>query len=436
MPGERPGPRNFSAAVAMLMKRTLHIEYGTMPVVPPLKILRVISRLNTGGPTRHAVLLDAGLRTRGHSTVLAFGAVAAGEASLEAMAAEYGVPTVKVASLGRSLKALQDVRALMRLTALVFAAQPDVVHTHTSKAGMLGRVAALLFNATRRRSRRCAVIHTFHGHVFEGYFSPLVNRIVRTVERGLAGVSDRIVTISPRQRFDIVTRFGIAPESKVSTIPLGIELDPFLRLPERAEGTKAERDLRQTLGIGPKDVVVGYVGRLVPIKDVETLVRGFAAALPRIGTLHLIVAGGGQLRPALERLAASLEIAPRVHFVGWTDRLTELYAAMDICALSSLNEGTPVAIIEALAAGKPVVATSVGGVPDLIVDGVHGRLVRPKDVDQLAAALVELACDQGMRRRMGAAGRRQVAATYTADRLVLDVERLYGVALNERRRSG
>jgi glycosyltransferase involved in cell wall biosynthesis len=432
VPGERPGPRNFSAAVAMLMKRTLHIEYGTMPSVPPLKILRVISRLNTGGPTRHAVLLDAGLRSRGHSTVLAYGAIAAGEASMEAMAAEYGVPTIKVASLGRSLKALQDVRALLRLTALVFAEQPDVVHTHTSKAGMLGRVAALLFNATRRRSRRCAVIHTFHGHVFEGYFSPLVNRVVRAVERALARVSDRIVTISPRQRFDIVSRFGIAPESKVSTIRLGIELDPFLRLPETPEARGAP-DFRRALDIGPNDVVVGYVGRLVPIKDPETLMRGFALALQRVGALRLIVAGGGQLRPALERLAESLAITPHVRFLGWTDRLRELYADIDICALSSLNEGTPVAIIEALAAGKPVVATSVGGVPDLMIDGVHGRLVPPKAVDQLAAALVELAADPDLRRQMGAAGRRHVAATYTADRLVDDVERLYGEALKERR---
>ncbi len=409
------------------MKRTLHIEYGTMPSVPPLKVLRVISRLNTGGPTRHAVLLDAGLRARGHSTLLAYGAIAAGEASLETMAADHAVPTIKVASLGRSLKALQDVQALLRLTVIMFRHQPDVVHTHTSKAGMLGRVAALIFNATRRRAKRCAVIHTFHGHVFEGYFSPLVNRGVRAIERVLAGVTDRIVAISPRQRADLVTRFGIAAASKVETIPLGIDLDPFLRLTDHAP------DLRGALDLGASDVVVGYVGRLVPIKDVATLLRAFALAQQRVGTMRLVIAGGGQLRPRLEQLATSLGIGRQTRFLGWTDRLTALYATMDILSLSSLNEGTPVAIIEALAAGKPVVATSVGGVPDLVIDGLHGRLVAPKNVNELAAALVELGTDAALRKRYGAAGRTRMAATYSHHRLVDDVERLYRAVLSEKR---
>lgn len=412
------------------MKRTLHLEYGTMPSVPPLRVLRVISRLNTGGPTRHAVLLDAGLRARGHTTLLAYGAIAAGEASMEAMAAAYAIPTTKVASLGRSLEALRDVLALLRLTVIVFTYRPDVVHTHTSKAGMLGRIAALLFNLTRHRSRRCAVIHTFHGHVFEGYFSPVVNRSVQAVERGLARFTDRIVAISPRQRADLVTRFQIAAESKVETIPLGIDLDPFLRPLEPVP------DLRHALDLGKDDVVVGYVGRLVPIKDPATLLRAFALAHQRVDALRLVIAGGGQLRASLEELAESLGIAPQVRFLGWTDRLTALYATIDICSLSSLNEGTPVAIIEALAAGKPAVATSVGGVPDLLVDGVHGRLVPPRDVSQLAAALVELATDPALRNRYGAAGRAHVAATYSHHRLVDDVERLYRAVLEEKRTGG
>ncbi|MGE3707783.1 MAG: glycosyltransferase, partial [Vicinamibacterales bacterium] len=190
----------------------------------PLKILRVVSRLNTGGPSRHVVLLDSGLRSRGHDTTLVYGAVAEGEASMEALAAASGVPAVKVEPLGRSLRFGHDVRALLRLMTLIFTARPDVVHTHTSKAGMLGRLAATIYNATRRPDRRCAILHTFHGHVFEGYFPPAVNAAVRGIERLLARVSDRIVTISPRQRSDIVERFRIAPAARVEMIPLGINL--------------------------------------------------------------------------------------------------------------------------------------------------------------------------------------------------------------------
>lgn len=392
-----------------------------------MRILRVISRLNTGGPTRHVLLLSEGLRSRGHETLLVYGAVAPGEASMEQMAAASGVPAVRVASLGRSLRAVHDVRALFRLVRIVFAIRPDVVHTHTSKAGMLGRLAAALYNGSRSRRRRCAVVHTFHGHVFEGYFSPAVGRAVLGIERLLARASDRIVTISPRQREDIVTRFRVAPDSKVAVIPLGLDLARLCDL------TAASPTLREELRLDRHAVVVGFVGRLVPIKNPGLLVRAFARARARDPRLHLVVAGGGQLRPAIERLATDLHLEPAVRFLGWTDRLEELYATIDICALSSINEGTPVALIEALAAAKPVVATAVGGVPDVIADNVHGRLVPPGDTDALASALVELAADSALRARLGSAGRRRVAAAYAHPRLVTDVEALYERVLLERR---
>jgi hypothetical protein len=175
-----------------------------MDELPPLKLLRVIGRLNIGGPARHVILLDSGMRARGHQTLLAHGQVCPSEASMESMAAEHGVRTAKVPHLGRSMRIIRDAQAFFRLVGLLFAERPDIVHTHTSKAGMVGRTAALVFNATRSRRTRCAVIHTFHGHVFEGYFSPPVSLLVRWLERMLGRATDRIVTISPRQRLDIV----------------------------------------------------------------------------------------------------------------------------------------------------------------------------------------------------------------------------------------
>ena len=249
---------------------------------------------------------------------------------------------------------------LARVVGLVWRWAPDVVHTHTAKAGTLGRIAALVYNVAARRSRRCAVIHTFHGHVLEGYFGPLGSAAVRAIERVLARVTDRIVTISVRQRDDITRRFSIAPPGKVVIVPLGLELGPLLALEERTAG------LRSGASAAADEIVVGYVGRLVPIKDLETLVRGVALARPRLPRIRLLIAGDGDERPALEARVKELGLDDCVEFLGWRGDLAALYRRMHVFVLTSINEGTPVSLIEAMAAGVPVVATSVGGVPDVV----------------------------------------------------------------------
>lgn len=379
-----------------------------------------MARLNTGGPSRHVILLDAGLRSRGHQTLLVHGAVSATESSMEPLADAQQIPRLKLPYLGRSLRVVDDVRAFLRVTQLLYRERPDVVHTHTSKAGMVGRAAAAVYNRLTPGRRRCVVIHTFHGHVFEGYFSPLVTRVVLAIERTLGRVTDRVVTLSPRQRHDIVVRYGIAPASKVVTIPLGLDLEPLLDL------APGDADLRGRLDIPPDAVVIGFVGRLVPIKDAETLLRAFAQAHHQQPNLHLLVAGDGQMREPLLARARELGVAGRVHAIGWWNGpLTELYQTLDVCALSSLNEGTPVTLIEAMAAGVAVVATAVGGVPDVVEDGVAGLLVPPRDVGRMTAALLALTSDPSRRAAMGAAGRRHVAGRFMHGRLVDDIERLY-----------
>jgi len=393
-----------------------------------MKIVRIIARLNVGGPARHVALLNAGLEARGHDTRLVYGALEPGEASLEAPAVASGIPMVKARHLGRRIRPWGDLLALVSLTALVFREQPDVVHTHTAKAGTLGRLAALAFNATRSRSRRALVVHTFHGHVFEGYFTGHISRIVRLAEHVLARFTDVIVTISPRQWADIVERFMIAPAAKTAVVPLGLDLAALLTLQSGAPG------MRAAIGALASDVVVGYAGRIVPVKDVPTLLRAFAAALRQQAHLRLVVAGDGTERQEAEALASTLGIAGRVHFVGWVTDLPRFYATLDMFVLSSLNEGTPVAAIEAMAAGLPVAATSVGGVPDVVDAGVTGTLVPPRDPEALAAALVALAGAPDTRRRMGLAGRARASERYGQERLVTDIEQLYARALARTRR--
>ena len=384
-----------------------------------MRILRVIARLNVGGPARHVVLLDRGLRARGHDTLLVHGSVSEGEASFAHLGAGAGLPMLAIPTLGRRISPAADAATLTALIRLLFRYRPDVVHTHTAKAGALGRVAALLYNRLQPRARRCAVVHTFHGHVFSGYFNAAASLLIRSTEGVLARCTDRVVVISRRQQEEIVRTFRVARHDRTALVELGLDLEPLLALPVAGPG------LRPALGIDPGAIVVGYVGRLVPIKDLATMLDAVAAARASVPGLVLVVAGDGPERPRLQARAAELGIARAVHWLGWTEDLGAVYQTMDVCALSSLNEGTPVALIEAMAAGRPVVATSVGGVPDVVEDGRAGFLVGPRDAGALAAAIGRLARDAEARRRMGEAGRSAVATRFGHERLVDDIERLY-----------
>jgi glycosyltransferase involved in cell wall biosynthesis len=355
------------------------------------------------------------------------GVVSAGEASLEHLTVAGRLRTEKVPELGRRISPLSDARALFRLVALTLRESPDVIHTHTAKAGTLGRIAAFVFNATRRRRSRCIVVHTFHGHVLTGYFHPAISAGIRVVERALGSITDRIITISALQRREIVERFRITTAAKAALIPLGLDLQELLELP--AGGPT----YRSALAIPGDAIVVGYVGRMVPIKDLRTLVKAFGLALAKQPNLWLVLAGDGPIREDLQALADRSGIAHRVRFLGWTEDLARTYATLDICALSSLNEGTPVAAIEAMAAGKAVASTAVGGVPDVIENGVTGLLVPPGSHEALAEALVLLATDPKERRRLGEAARLSVASRYAPQRLVEEIERLYISALREKR---
>jgi glycosyltransferase involved in cell wall biosynthesis len=393
----------------------------------PIKVVRAIARLNVGGPARQAVLLHTELPPRGFETVLVHGTVSPGEADLEDLLPASRDGVVKVAELGARLRPFDDLRALLALGRVVFREKPDVVHTHTAKAGALGRVVALAYNVTRRRSTRCLVVHTFHGHVFEGYFGRAGSAAVRASERLLARVTDRVVTISPRQRAAIVGRFRIAPASRVRVVPLGLELASF-----RAIGDHLDPRFRESLGFPANSFLIGCIGRLVAIKDIGTLIDAVALAVPSLPSLGLAVVGDGPERESFRRHAAARGVGDRVAFTGWRRDLPAVYAGLDAVALSSRNEGTPVALIEAMAAGRPAVATSVGGVPDVVEDGVTGFLVPPGDPPRLAAALVRLAGDPVGRARMGIAAR-AAADRYDRSHLLDAIEELYRTGLDARR---
>ena len=384
-----------------------------------VRVLRVIDRLNVGGPALHVTYLSRGLAPRGYETMLVAGDIARGEESMAFVAAEAGVEVVTFSGLSRELSPLRDVVATIRLAGLIRRTRPQIVHTHKAKAGAVGRLAALLAGG-----RRPLVVHTFHGHVLRGYFGHAGSLLFRAIEAALARVSDVLVAVSPQVRDELV-RLGVAPVEKFAVVRLGIELEPRVRAhEERAE-------IRRRIGVAPERFVVGWFGRMTAVKRCEELVHALAALREGGVDAVLLLVGDGVDRERVEERAHELGVAEACLFLGYQDDVARWYAACDAFALTSANEGTPVVIIEALAAGIPVVATRVGGVADVVADGVDGLLVDAGDTAAMSERLEQLARDETLRRRMGAAGRARTLARYAVERLVDDVDVLYRSLLDD-----
>jgi glycosyltransferase involved in cell wall biosynthesis len=384
-----------------------------------VKVLRVIARLNVGGPALHVAYLTAGLADRGYDTTLVAGSLAQGEESMAFVAEQRGVSIVPLEELHREIAPLRDLRAIYRLARLIRRERPAILHTHTAKAGAVGRLAALLAGTARPP----IVVHTFHGHVLRGYFSAPLAYGFRRLESLLARWTTALVAVSPQVRDDLVA-LGVAPASSFAVVRLGIELEQRV-----GGGEPARAETRRLLGVSDDRFVVGWVGRMTAVKRTEDLLRTLRRLVDLDVDAVLFLVGDGPNRDALEQKAHELGVARRCLFVGYQDDVARFYDAFDALLLPSANEGTPVSVIEALAAGRPVVATRVGGVPDVVRDGVDGFLADAGDTEALARRLSELAADPELRERMGAAGRERVVNRYAVERLVDDTDRLYRALL-------
>jgi glycosyltransferase involved in cell wall biosynthesis len=378
-----------------------------------VRILRVIARLNMGGPAHHVGLLGSRLAVDRYETLLLHGEVGAGEASLDELVRSRGVAMEAVPGLRPELRPRDDLRALLRLVRVVRRERPDILHTHTAKAGMLGRLAAVLAGRPRP-----IIVHTYHGHVLEGYFGPFRNAFYRGLERRLARVSDRLIGVSQATVDDLV-RLRIADRPKFRAIPIGLDLDRFLEPP-----VGAREAFRGEAGVRDGELLLSYVGRLAPIKRIDVMLRALARARALGAPVRLALVGDGSLHPELEQFAASLGVGEQVWFAGYREDVAPVAAGADIAVLTSDNEGTPVSLIEAAAAANPAVATAVGGVADVVTPET-GILAPAGDVDGLAAAIAKLASDADTRARMGALARTHVRDRFSAERLASDIDRLY-----------
>jgi len=379
-------------------------------ITGPVRVMRIIARMNVGGPAIHVSLLAARLNDDHFRTTLVTGMIGADEGNMDYLAHELNIELVVVPSLQREILPGPDFRALLHLIRLIRVERPHVVHTHTAKAGLVGRLAAWLCGVP-------VIVHTFHGHVLRGYFGTLKTRLFIWLERlgGLA--SDTILTISDGLREELQNTFRIAPAHKFRVLPLGLDLTPLTSLKEQRGA------LRRELGIADTQPLIGIVGRLVPIKNHALFLQAARLVADVNPRACFAIIGDGELRAVLQQQSAELDLTEQVRFTGWRKDLGNVYADLDLVVISSDNEGTPVSLIEAMAAGVPVIGTQVGGIPDLLAHGELGILVPPQDARSLGQAMLQALSQPSGERAVRA--RRVVLAEYSVDRLAADIRALY-----------
>lgn len=411
-----------------------------------MKIIRVIARLNVGGPAKHVVWLSKLLGAQ-YETLLISGTVPPGEDDMGYFATELGITPVFVPEMSREIS-LKDGLTVWKLYKLFRRERPDIVHTHTAKAGTVGRVAGFFYrwitpSALVGRPRACRFVHTYHGHIFHSYYGPLKTRAFLTIERTLAKlITDRIVVLSEQQRREINEEFGVGRAKQFSIVPLGLDLDVFAGWKERGQTFRTE------FGSASEDILIGIVGRLTEIKNHGLFLRVaalFKSKYPNAGRrVRFVVVGDGALRTTLEQQAEELGLAADVIFTGSRRDMENVYPAMDVVALTSRNEGTPLTLIEAMANARPVIATAVGGVVGLLGEPLRGAerqpvdasdatfsirergiSVAPDNAQAFAAGLERLIEDPTLRRETGARGLQFVTEKYSKERLVTDIAQLY-----------
>jgi glycosyltransferase involved in cell wall biosynthesis len=387
------------------------------------RILRIINRFNLGGPTFNAAYLTKYLSPE-YETLLIGGIRDDEEESSEFILNSLGIHAVVIPEMKRSINGISDIQAYQKIKKIIREFRPDIVHTHASKAGMLGRKAALDMNVP-------ILVHTFHGHVFHSYFNAFKTQTFIHIERYLAAHTDAIIAVSNEQKNELSNIYHIANESKFTVIPLGIDLKRF------TENQEEKRFVfRKENHLDDDEIAIAIVGRLAPIKNHQLFVKSIAQMKQQTGKkVRAFIVGDGQTRTQIENLAhafnlvispnGSTTLKPDIRFSSWIKNVDYVYAGVDIVVLTSLNEGTPVSLIEAQAAGKPIVSTNVGGIKDIVLEGKSTLLSAPDDEDAFMAHLKQLILDDELRLNMSNTAVEHVLNNFHYTRLVNETNNLY-----------
>lgn len=387
------------------------------------KVLRIINRLNLGGPTFNAAYLTKYLSSD-FETLLLAGMKDDSEASSEFILNEMGLHPQYINNMYRSINPMNDVKAFFQIKKLIRDYQPDIVHTHAAKAGALGRIAA----------HQCGVpviLHTFHGHVFHSYFNPIKTQAFIQIERYLASISTKIIAISDLQKKELTQDFKICSAEKMKVIPLGFDLQKF------ASNQNEKRiAFRKKYNVDKDEIVISLVGRLVPVKNHSLFIKVIKIINEKTRKkVRFFIVGDGEERTNIEIEATTnnlsyvkdnFEISKAlITFTSWIKDIDVVNAGSDIIALTSFNEGTPVSIIEAQASKRAVVATMVGGIKDIVEEGKTALLSNSGDVEKFAENLLMLIENEHLRENFGENGGDTVFKKFSYHRLVFDIEKLY-----------
>ncbi|MDP2863383.1 MAG: glycosyltransferase family 4 protein [Desulfobacterales bacterium] len=387
-----------------------------------IKVIHIITRLDKGGSAENTLLTAGGLDKQIYDVLLVKGlSNESGMAEGEAVAVEEsireaereGVRILTIPGLVRRIAPFYDFKTFFALIKILRYERPDIVHTHTSKAGILGRWAAYFAGVP-------VIIHTPHGHVFWGYFGRLKTAFYIILEKITAFITDKIIALTEQEKNDHL-HFRIASGDKFSVVHSGIKLDKFSNL------SADPAAMRRKLGISEGDLVVGTTGRLTPVKGHRHLIEAAGNIVDARPNTTFVFLGDGELSDELKNMASKLGLKEKVKFPGWRPDVAEVMSAFDLFVLPSLNEGMGRVLVEAMALGKPVVASNVGGIPDLVIHNHNGLLVPPADVEGLVKSINIFLHDPKKRKEMGDRGK-VVAADYSTDAMIQKIERLYDEA--------
>ena len=376
-----------------------------------IKVLHIITRLDKGGSAENTFLTVTGLDKNSYEVTLMSGPVGNARHDRKKQIEKQGIEYILIPELVRDISPINDLITLFKLYGFLRNEKFDIVHTHTSKAGLLGRVAAKLVGIP-------IVIHTPHGHVFFGYFGPLRTKTFILLEKFVSQMTDKIVTLTNGEKDDHKL-FKIAKEDKCVVIYSGVELSKFKKF-----NFNEKQNIKKELGIPEDSLVVGTVGRLVPVKGPEFLLKAAKQIVPKYPDSFFVFTGDGYLRQDLEKKALKMGVKDNIVFLGWRDDVAKIVSVYDVFVLPSLNEGMGRVLVEAMALGKPIVASNAGGIPDLVTHGKNGFLVPPKNPKELARYIQILLEDEEKRKEMGQAGKK-MAVNFSREIMIEKISKLY-----------
>jgi len=378
----------------------------------PIRVLRILNRFNVGGPIWNVAFLTKYL-PESYETLLIGGKATESEADAQEILNKLAISFRIIPSLSREINLYNDCKSLIAILRIIREYKPHIIHTHASKAGFLGRLAASIAGVP-------ILVHTYHGHVFEGYFSRRKSSFIQRVERFLARKTTAIVAISVTQKTELTEKYRICSTEKTHIVPLGFDLRPFNPSAEK------RRVARENYGLNSNTVAVGIVGRLTAIKNHDLFLEA-AAILVKNSSVdyQFYIVGDGERREELQAKVGEMGLLLRVQFTSWIYEMETFYPAIDLICLTSLNEGTPVSLIEAQSAGIPVISTKVGGVENTMKEGVTGLLLESFNAKELANKIEGLAIDVGLRNQMSKNALTFATEHFSYQRLVADVEQLY-----------